>query len=153
MTSARLVMRTARLETHEKWQSKLRRLESHENKQSKLKNSNQLLQLELLAPTICIPCRYAKTNVCLLSHSTLTIHGTVVYTTVSGKLSWQLIVTKAVNKPFDNQPESWNPVSMINVYSQIKQTRLKPLNQSIWQPPPLHSLSYQPPDHRGALAF
>ncbi len=29
-----------------------------------------------------------------------------------------------------------------NVYSQMKQTRLKPLSQPIWQPPPLHPVSY-----------
>ena len=40
-----------------------------------------------------------------------------------------------------------------NVYSQIKQTRLKPLSQPIWQPPPLHPVSYQPPTHRRLLPF
>ncbi len=40
-----------------------------------------------------------------------------------------------------------------NVYSQIKQTRLKPLNQPIWQPPPLYPVSYQPPTNRRLLAF
>ena len=40
-----------------------------------------------------------------------------------------------------------------NVYSQMKQTRLKPLSQDIWQPPPLHPVSYQPPTHRRLLAF
>jgi hypothetical protein len=40
-----------------------------------------------------------------------------------------------------------------NVYSQIKQTRLKPLSQPIWQPPPLHHVSYQRPTHRRLLAF
>ena len=37
-----------------------------------------------------------------------------------------------------------------NVYSQIKQTRLKPLSKPIWQPPPLHPFCYQPhsPAHR-----
>ncbi len=40
-----------------------------------------------------------------------------------------------------------------NVYSQIKQNRLKPLSQSIWQPPPLYPVSYQPPTHRSYLCF
>ncbi len=40
-----------------------------------------------------------------------------------------------------------------NVYSQIKQTRLKPLTHPIWQPPPLHPVSYQPPTHRRLLPF
>ena len=40
-----------------------------------------------------------------------------------------------------------------NVYSQMKHTRLKPLSQVIWQPPPLHPVSYQPPTHRRLLAF
>ena len=75
----------------------------------------------------------------------------------------------------DNKTESWNPVSMIwlssiwhyhlmisdsgmwkrlqNVYSEIKQTRLKPLSQTIWQPPPLHPFSYQPPTHRRLIVF
>ena len=35
----------------------------------------------------------------------------------------------------------------------MKQTRLKPLSQDIWQPPPLHPVSYQPPTHRRLLAF
>ncbi len=40
-----------------------------------------------------------------------------------------------------------------NVYLQIKQSRLKPLSQPIWQPPPLHPVSYQPPTHRRLLPF
>ncbi len=42
-----------------------------------------------------------------------------------------------------------------NVYSQMKHTRLKPLSQVIWQPPPLHPVSgaYQPSTHRRLLAF
>ena len=40
-----------------------------------------------------------------------------------------------------------------NVYSQIKQNRLKPLSQPIWQPPLLHPVSYQPPTHRRLLVF
>ena len=40
-----------------------------------------------------------------------------------------------------------------NVYSQINQTRRKPLNQPIWQPPPAHALSYQRPAHRRLLPF
>ncbi len=40
-----------------------------------------------------------------------------------------------------------------NVYSQMKHTRLKPLSQFIWQPPPLHPVSYQPPTHRRLLVF
>jgi hypothetical protein len=40
-----------------------------------------------------------------------------------------------------------------NVCSQIKQSRLKPLSQPIWQPPPLHPVSYQPPTHRRLLPF
>ncbi len=40
-----------------------------------------------------------------------------------------------------------------NVYSQIKQNRLNPLGQPIWQPPTLHPVSYQPPTHRRILAF
>ncbi len=40
-----------------------------------------------------------------------------------------------------------------NVYSQIKTTRLNPLSQSIWQPTPLHPVSYQPPTHRRLLPF
>ena len=35
----------------------------------------------------------------------------------------------------------------------MKQTRLKQLSQTIWQPPPLHPVSYQPPTHRRLLAF
>ena len=40
-----------------------------------------------------------------------------------------------------------------NVYSQIKQTRLKPLTRPVWQPPLLHPVSYQPPTHRRLLVF
>ncbi len=40
-----------------------------------------------------------------------------------------------------------------NVYSQIKQTRLKPLTLPTWQPPPLNPVSYQPPTHRRNLPF
>jgi hypothetical protein len=32
-------------------------------------------------------------------------------------------------------------------------TRLKPLSQSIWQPPLRHPVSYQPPTHRRTLVF
>ena len=39
-----------------------------------------------------------------------------------------------------------------NVYSQIKQIRLQPLSQPIWQPR-LHPVSYQPPTHRRLLPF
>jgi hypothetical protein len=35
----------------------------------------------------------------------------------------------------------------------IKQIRLKPLSQPIWQTPPLHPFSYQPLAHRRLLAF
>ncbi len=40
-----------------------------------------------------------------------------------------------------------------NVYSQIKPTRLKTLTHPIWQPPPLHPVSYQPTTHRRILPF
>jgi hypothetical protein len=40
-----------------------------------------------------------------------------------------------------------------NVWSQINQIRLKPLSQPIWQPPPLHPVSYQPTTHRRLLPF
>ncbi len=40
-----------------------------------------------------------------------------------------------------------------NVYSKIKQTRPKPLSQTIWQPPPLNPVSYQPSTHRRLLAL
>ena len=77
-------------------------------------------------------------------------------------------------KLFDNQTESWawlsSPVIiksfemfdwlksfdyfvLQNVYSQIKQTRLKPLTKSISQPPPPNPFSYQPPANRSLLAF
>ena len=57
-------------------------------------------------------------------------------------------------KPFDNQA-SWH-IKLIddqviwlfrlqNVYSQIKEDRLKPLSEGIWQPPPPHPSSYQVP--------
>ncbi len=39
------------------------------------------------------------------------------------------------------------------VHSQIKQTRLKSLSQSTWQPSPLHPVSFQPPTHRRLLPF
>ncbi len=38
-----------------------------------------------------------------------------------------------------------------SVYSQIKQSRLKPL--IIGPPPPMHPVSYQPPTHRRLLAY
>ncbi len=101
----------------------------------------------------------------------------VYYQAVLGVLIDSMVeLLGLIIKPFDHQTGSWNPVSndliiksfdisyllisdsamwkrLHNVYSQIKQTRLKPLSQPIWQPPPLHPVSYQPPTHRRLLAF
>jgi hypothetical protein len=61
---------------------------------------------------------------------------------LSSHLTYHLII---------NDSGMWKRLQ--NVYSQIKQRRLKPLSQSIWQPPPLYPVSYQPPTHRRLLPF
>jgi hypothetical protein len=62
---------------------------------------------------------------------------------------WILLFNQEVNPGWIKKSWPRNPEQ--NVFSQIKQTRLKPLIQSIWQPPPLHPFSYQPPAHRRLL--
>jgi hypothetical protein len=96
-------------------------------------------------------------------------------TSASGKSSWQpwtdfevLVLGKVLNRfeftyPWFDYQVIWHYHLIIsdsdmwkrlqNVYSQIKQARLKPLSQPIWQPPVLHPFSYQPPTHRRILVF
>jgi hypothetical protein len=61
-------------------------------------------------------------------------------------------------KPFDNQAfwDAWWLSWLFrlqNVYSQIKQYRLKPLSKTISQPAPSPPSSYQPPDTVDYLRF
>ncbi len=61
---------------------------------------------------------------------------------LSSHLTYHLIISDSV---------MWKRLQ--NVYSHIKQTRLKPLTHPIWQLPLLHPVSYQPPTHRRLLSF
>jgi hypothetical protein len=53
-------------------------------------------------------------------------------------------------KTFDNQTQIFRDQ---NVYSQIKQDRLKSLSKTISQPPTPYPFSYQPPGTVGYLCF